>query len=66
MERVVAQGDMRPMANNREAMADLQQILKVRDGLYRRADAQIDTTNAVVDESARALLDLLEQMPPPA
>jgi hypothetical protein len=54
------------MANNREAMADLQQILKVRDGLYRRADAQIDTTNAVVDESARALLDLLEQMPPPA
>jgi XRE family aerobic/anaerobic benzoate catabolism transcriptional regulator len=64
MERVVAQGDMRPMANNREAMADLQQILKVRDGLYRRADAQIDTTNAVIEDSARALLELLEQMPP--
>jgi XRE family aerobic/anaerobic benzoate catabolism transcriptional regulator len=64
MERVVAQGDMRPMANNREAMADLQQILKVRDGLYRRADAQIDTTSASIEASVETLLSLLERESP--
>lgn len=65
MERVVAQGDMRPMANNREAMADLQQILKVRDGLYRRADAQIDTSSDPTEVSVEALLQLLEDAGPP-
>lgn len=63
MQRVVAQGDMRPMSNNREAMADLQQILKVRDALYRRADGELDTTTASVDESADCLLQLIEAEP---
>jgi XRE family aerobic/anaerobic benzoate catabolism transcriptional regulator len=61
MERVIAQGDMRPMANNREAMADLQRILKVREPLYRRADAQIETTGRPVEESVAAIVELLEQ-----
>jgi XRE family aerobic/anaerobic benzoate catabolism transcriptional regulator len=39
MDRVVAQGDMRPMAGNREAMADLERILAGRQALYSRADA---------------------------
>ncbi len=38
MQRVVAQGDMRPMADNRESMEDLQRILEVREPLYRKAD----------------------------
>lgn len=55
MGRVIAQGDMRPMADNREAMADLQRILKGRDSLYRKADAQIDTTGRSIDDSLEEL-----------
>ena len=38
MQRVIAQGDMRPMADNRESMSDLERILAVREPLYRKAD----------------------------
>ncbi len=44
MQRVIAQGDMRPMADNREATEDLRRILEVREPLYRKADLNIDTT----------------------
>ena len=33
MQRVIAQGDMRPMADNRESMSDLKRILEVREPL---------------------------------
>jgi XRE family aerobic/anaerobic benzoate catabolism transcriptional regulator len=56
MERVIAQGDMRPMADNREAMADLQRILRGREALYGKADAQVDTTRRGVAESFEQLL----------
>jgi XRE family transcriptional regulator, aerobic/anaerobic benzoate catabolism transcriptional regulator len=56
MERVVAQGDMRPMAGNRESMGDLQRILTGREPLYRRADTEVDTTGRSVDEAAEALV----------
>jgi XRE family aerobic/anaerobic benzoate catabolism transcriptional regulator len=56
MERVIAQGDMRPMADNREAMADLQRILRGREPLYSKADVQIDTTRRSVDESLDQLV----------
>ena len=46
MQRVVAQGDMRPMADNRESMEDLQRILDAREPLYRKADVVIDTSAA--------------------
>ena len=51
MERVVAQGDMRPMAGNRESMADLQRILAGRTALYQRADADVQTGGRNVAES---------------
>lgn len=44
MERVMAQGDMRPMADSRESMADLRRILKGREPLYGKADLQLHTT----------------------
>jgi XRE family transcriptional regulator, aerobic/anaerobic benzoate catabolism transcriptional regulator len=55
MERVIAQGDMRPMADNRESMSDLQRILDVREPLYRKADATIDTGGCSVEESLQKL-----------
>jgi XRE family aerobic/anaerobic benzoate catabolism transcriptional regulator len=51
MQRVVAQGDMRPMADNREAMEDLQRILKAREPLYRKADLAVDTSASAGQES---------------
>jgi len=44
MGRVMAQGDFRPMASNREAMADLKAILEARSADYAMADAQLDTS----------------------
>ena len=55
MSRVVAQGDMRPMAGNRESMQDLQRILAVREPLYRQADATVDTSGKPIAQSLEAL-----------
>lgn len=44
MQRVVAQGDLRPMAGNREAMEDLKRILSGRAAFYGKADATLETS----------------------
>ena len=44
MARVVAQGDTRPMAGNTEAMADLKQILAVREVFHAKADLTFNTS----------------------
>ncbi|MCW5644931.1 MAG: helix-turn-helix transcriptional regulator [Rhodoferax sp.] len=44
MQRVVAQGDMRPMAGSREAMDDLKGILAGRAAFYSKAQLRIDTS----------------------
>jgi XRE family aerobic/anaerobic benzoate catabolism transcriptional regulator len=56
MTRVIAQGDFRPMAQNKEAMADLRRILAVRTPLYLKADVAVDTAGRAVDDSLAALL----------
>ncbi len=55
MARVVAQGDMRPMAGSEEAMDDLRRILENRAMLYAQADVTIDTAGKSVDESLAEL-----------
>jgi XRE family transcriptional regulator, aerobic/anaerobic benzoate catabolism transcriptional regulator len=55
MQRVVAQGDMRPMADNREAMEDLVRILEAREQLYRRADLCLNTSHNSVGECVQEL-----------
>jgi XRE family aerobic/anaerobic benzoate catabolism transcriptional regulator len=54
--RVVRQGDRRPMADHPEAMADLRTLLAAREPLYASADFTINTsgrsTKAIVDEVA--------------
>ena len=51
MQRVLAQGDIRPMAGNRAAMQDLRQILSARGALYALADAVLDTSGQTIAES---------------
>jgi XRE family aerobic/anaerobic benzoate catabolism transcriptional regulator len=57
MQRVLAQGDLRPMAGQREAMDDLRRILAVRGPFYGRADVAIDTAGQTPDASFRQLRD---------
>jgi XRE family transcriptional regulator, aerobic/anaerobic benzoate catabolism transcriptional regulator len=56
MSRVMAQGDFRPMAQNREAMADLVAILDARGPDYARAQAQLDTSGEAIEQSFAKLL----------
>jgi XRE family aerobic/anaerobic benzoate catabolism transcriptional regulator len=59
MQRVMAQGDFRPMAQNREAMSDLVAILEARSPDYARAAASLDTSGDPVDVSLGKLAALV-------
>ncbi len=49
MQRVTAQGDLRPMAGHREAMDDLKGILAGRAAFYSKAEFRIDTSAAPLE-----------------
>jgi XRE family aerobic/anaerobic benzoate catabolism transcriptional regulator len=55
MQRVLAQGDLRPMAASTEAMEDLRRILAGRTPSYAKADFALDTSGAAADASFAAL-----------
>ncbi len=55
MQRVIDQGDLRPMRDNRRSMDDLRAILASREALYARADIQIETTGRDVASALAAL-----------
>jgi XRE family aerobic/anaerobic benzoate catabolism transcriptional regulator len=55
MSRVMEQGDFRPMAQNREAMADLVAILDARRADYARAQVELDTSGDTVEGSLEKL-----------
>jgi XRE family transcriptional regulator, aerobic/anaerobic benzoate catabolism transcriptional regulator len=55
MSRVMAQGDLRPMAASREAMDDLKSILAGRAALYSKADMRVDTSAQPLAETFQIL-----------
>jgi XRE family aerobic/anaerobic benzoate catabolism transcriptional regulator len=55
MTRVVAQGDTRPMAGNKQAMEDLRRILAGRAVLYGQADVTVNTAGKSVEKSLAEL-----------
>src|SRR6201747_2613267 len=57
MARVRGQGDLRPMADDRSAMAELRTILLSREPLYARASAVVDTAHLSVDDAAARLIE---------
>ena len=63
MQRVIAQGDMRPMADNRDAMADLRRILREREAFYSKADIQLDTSGRTPEEAVETLIQALREAP---
>ena len=65
MERVMAQGDFRPMSSTRGAMADLKAILEARGADYARADATVDTSAGSYEETLAALERIVRPMVAP-
>src|SRR5580704_11543635 len=57
MARGRGQGDLRPMADDRSAMAERRNILVSREPLYARASAVVDTAGLSVDAAAARLTD---------
>ena len=57
MNRVIAQGDMRPMQHSKEAMEDLKGILAGRDAFYSKADFVLDTSAQSLDATFNILRD---------
>ncbi len=57
-QRVVHQGDQRPMKNDPRAMKRLKRLLTERAPLYRRAQHEVDTT----DETVEAITDTIEHL----
>jgi len=56
MGRVLAQGDLRPMAEGPQAMDDLKAILESRAALYAKADAEVSTSGKSEAQALDALL----------
>jgi XRE family aerobic/anaerobic benzoate catabolism transcriptional regulator len=66
MGRVIAQGDLRPMADGPQAMDDLRAILESRTPLYARADAEVDTSDKTEAQAFAALLGVIARADAPA
>jgi XRE family aerobic/anaerobic benzoate catabolism transcriptional regulator len=51
-DRVLRQGDLRPMRNRANAMAELKALLRTRKPLYALSDYVVDTSSATLEEAA--------------
>ena len=60
MQRVITQGDFRPMAGNSEAMDDLKRILTSRASMYGKAMMSWDTSGKTLPENFAGLLSLVQ------
>jgi XRE family aerobic/anaerobic benzoate catabolism transcriptional regulator len=58
MQRVIDQGDLRPMAGNDDAMLDLKQILQEREPFYAKAHHILDTSTRGIDDCAEKLAEI--------
>ncbi len=57
--RVVAQGDQRPMAENPHAFAELRALMTAREKLYARAEHTVDTTARRVPQVVSAIAEMV-------
>jgi XRE family aerobic/anaerobic benzoate catabolism transcriptional regulator len=61
--RVIEQGDRRPMDSRPRAMAELRRLLAAREPLYARADLSVDTSRQGVSGSVRAIAARVNRSP---
>ncbi len=62
MNRVIAQGDMRPMASSKMAMDDLRAILLGREAFYSKANVTLNTSEQPLEETFRLLLAKVKEV----
>jgi len=62
MQRVLAQGDRRPIANRPNAMTELQTILTAREPLYKQAKLIIDTSTLGINKSIETAISELKNV----
>jgi XRE family aerobic/anaerobic benzoate catabolism transcriptional regulator len=56
MRRLIAEGDVRPMENQADAMPDLRRILAERNQYYSRAHASVDTNGKSIEDCVAELV----------
>lgn len=61
MNRVIAQGDLRPMAGNKQAMEDLRLILHERTPFYAKADLLFDTSGKAPADCLKSVSTAIER-----
>lgn len=61
MKRVMAQGDLRPMAASKEAMEDLKSILNGRAPFYSKADLTLNTSAQPLEPTFQMLRDAVRK-----
>lgn len=61
MRRLIEQGDVRPMENQEDAMADLRRILSERNELWGMAHVSIDTNSKSIEECVAELMQLIPE-----
>jgi len=59
-QRVLEQGDRRPMENRPRAMAELGQLLEARAPLYAQCEIAVDTSEQSIDDATRTIVERLE------
>jgi XRE family aerobic/anaerobic benzoate catabolism transcriptional regulator len=59
MQRVIEQGDFRPMAGASEAMQDLKDILSAREEFYSKAGLRLDTSKQLLQPTFLLLRNLV-------
>lgn len=62
MNRVLAQGDLRPMANSKEAMEDLKSILAGRAAFYSKSQRKLDTSAQPLEPTFQALRSMVREL----
>jgi XRE family aerobic/anaerobic benzoate catabolism transcriptional regulator len=62
MKRVIAQGDMRPMASSKEAMEDLKSILSGRAAFYNKSQLKLDTSAQPLDATFKILRSMVREV----
>lgn len=62
MNRVIAQGDLRPMAGNKQAMDDLRLILQERTPFYAKSDLMFETSGRTPADCLDAVASEIERL----
>jgi XRE family aerobic/anaerobic benzoate catabolism transcriptional regulator len=64
-DRVLRQGDARPMRNRANAMSELKALLRARKPLYSLADHVVDTSSTSFEEATARVVEAVRADPVP-